>query len=85
MKKAIDYAVLGGSAITAVGGVMHAYHAFKDKKWMGVALGALTIGISVAAFKYSLAEIKASATVVPSTPSIPAAPTTTPAAKPATK
>jgi hypothetical protein len=59
MKKAINYAVLGGSALTTIGGAMSTFNSFKDKKWMGVALGALTIGISIAAFKYSLAEIKA--------------------------
>jgi hypothetical protein len=60
MKKVIviDYAILGGSAITAINGGMVAYHAFKDKKWMGLAFGVLTIGVSVAAAHYALGSIK---------------------------
>jgi hypothetical protein len=68
MKKAINYAVLGGSALTTFGGAVAAFNAFKDKKWLGVAFGALTIGISVAAFKHSLDAVKTTAVIKPAKP-----------------
>jgi hypothetical protein len=58
MEKKISYAIITGSAVTIISGAISAFNAFKGKKWMGFSLGVLTIGVSVAAFKYSLDAIK---------------------------
>lgn len=57
MKKGLNYAVAGGSAIVVVTGAIATVQAIKGKNAWGIATSALGVLIGVAAFKYSLEKI----------------------------